>query len=101
MFPDEQLEYWADEFVQRGYARYMNLDQFLRDPAGTIERMDALENFRPLLPAQIRAAHGVLRQAPKPRCLLEVIDELEATVANLPTRNGHPFQPLKHHAYPR
>lgn len=97
----EALEHWADEFVRLGYARYMTLEQFLRDPAGNVERIDGLENFRPLLPAQMRAARCALRVAPQPRSLLEVIDELELTVANLPLRNGHPFAPMKHHAHPR
>lgn len=96
--PDEQLEYWADEFVNRGYAAYMDLPAFLKDPTGIIERFDGAEGLRPMLAKQVEATRHL-------RCaandLLCTVEELERTVAQLPRRNGHPFQPLRHATHPR
>lgn len=96
--PDEQLEYWSDVFVARGYGAYMDLAQFLADPAAICERFDGLDGLRPLLAAQIEATRHLNSAA---RDLLAVVEELEQTVAQLPRRNGHPFQPLRHVTHQR
>lgn len=95
---DEQLEYWSDIFVQRGFANYMTLPQFLEDPQGICERLDGTHGFRPLLLQQRYVAESLRRQT---RDLCSVIEDLERTVDGLVRKGGHYFEPMKHHAHPR
>lgn len=102
----ECLEYWSDVFVERGFARYMTLPQFLRDPQGICRQFDEADKekgFRPLLLRQHaaiqRQQRAISEQLSEP--LFAAIEELEKTVDGFIRRGGRYFEPIKHHAHPR
>lgn len=111
IWPDEYLHYWADVYVARGIDGYCTLDAFLLDPHGTLARIDGGE-FRPLLPAQQRAADEVSRHEARlariGRGVGTVDDEIEIEgivaaargIEQWPRRNGRAVEPMHHHRHP-
>lgn len=92
-YSDEYIEYWADRYVEIGYARRgITLLEFLADPQRyeDTHRTGALSLLR-------------RQRAVRNRVLEEELQALRAErgLEDLPRRDGRIVEPLHHHRHPR
>ena len=95
MYPTAYLEHHADVFAAHMLHKHgLTLTQYLADP----DRYQQLLNRPfPLLPAQTRV---------RTRFIAEEIQQeraqvIEQELDNLPRNNVRPFEPMRHHRFPK
>ncbi len=89
------LEHHADVFAANLLHKHgITLDQYLADPARYQFFLTA--DF-PLLPAQTKVRVRLIRE----EIMQEQAEEIAKELDGMPRNNVRPFQPLRHHRYPK
>lgn len=95
MYSTAYVEYHADQFVAALLHKHgLTLDQYLANPARYQFLLTA--DF-PLLPAQTKVRVRLIRE----EILQEQAEEIAKELDGMPRNNVRPFQPLRHHRYPK
>ncbi|KMQ74030.1 hypothetical protein [Marinobacter subterrani] len=111
MYPTAYLEYHADQYAAALlHKQGVSLDQYLADPA---RYQDLLTRPFPLLPTQTRVRTRLMREEIKKERLQSTADlvrdelrreieaQLEQELDGYPRNNVRPFEPMRHHRYPK
>lgn len=95
MYSNAYLEYHADQFWMNAvYKHGITLDQYLADPDRYTHLLTAVF---PLLPAQTKVRVRLIRE----EVMKEEDEKIAQDLDGLPRNNARPFQPLRHHSYPK